>query len=297
VSLHNTTVTNNTNDGVHLVHVVTDPELVSGNTIIGAQASGVDCSVDGGATLTSRGGNLETGTSCGFTDATDSQSVSDLGVDALSDYGGSTLTHALLPYSPAIEAGKRAICNQEANKMDQRGFSRFYDGAGDGTFHCDSGSVEYQGLLANPGFEDRLDPANDWTLVASGGGDDRQRTGNAPSGRQVFVFQANGALENVSQDAASEGSAGDVYTLTLLAAGQGLTVGESMTITIEAKNGGTTLDTQTCTFNWTASNFSFRARRCALTTTAGAHDSIGVTVGWDGASTGTLIIDAVSLTK
>ena len=62
--------------------------------------------------------------------------------------------------------------------------------------------------------------------MASGGGDDRQQTGGAPSGKYVFVFQANGALENLSQDAASDGGAGDTYTVTLLAAGQGLTVGE-----------------------------------------------------------------------
>lgn len=151
--------------------------------------------------------------------------------------------------------------------------------------------------MTNPGFEDPLDSANDWTLVASGGGDDRQQTGGAPSGKYVFVFQANGALENLSQDAASDGGAGDTYTVTLLAAGQGLTVGESMAATLEAKNSGTTLDTQTCTFTWTATDFPFGARECALTTTVGAHDSIGVTVGWDGASTGTLAVDAVSLTK
>jgi hypothetical protein len=295
-SLYNATVTNNSNSGIRLTHDLTDPQLIAANTIIGAQAGGVDCSVDGGATLISGGGNLESGVSCSFTNASDQQSVLDLGLATLSDYGGKTFTHALLPDSPAIETGKKRICNQRTNKRDQRGLARFYDGAGGGTFDCDSGSVEYQGLLANPGFEDPLDPANDWTLVASGGGDARLQSSKAPSGKYGFVFQANGALENASQEVALEGGAGDTYTVTLLAAGQGLTVGESMTITIEAKNTGSTIDTEACTFTWASSNFPFGARDCALTTT-GAYDSIKVIVGWDTVSTGSMILDAVSLTK
>ena len=125
VSLYNTTVTNNTNDGIHLGHVATDPELVSANTIIGAQASGADCSVNGGATLTSRGGNLETGTSCAFTDATDQQSVPDLGLDVLADYGGNTSTHALLPIPPpSMPAGSELVTGKptRGTSGDSRAF-------------------------------------------------------------------------------------------------------------------------------------------------------------------------------
>jgi hypothetical protein len=194
VNLFNTLVTNNTNGGVYLAEDHTSPVLASANTVIGAQASGADCGASGTVTFTSNGGNLESGTSCAFTAASDQQSVADLGLDVIGSYGGETLTHDLLADSPAIDAGRRRVCNHQANKKDQRGLARFYDGNGDRRFDCDSGPVEYQGLVANPGFEEPLDAASDWSLVASGGGDGRVRLTEAPSGKFAFVFQANAAL-------------------------------------------------------------------------------------------------------
>ena len=43
--------------------------------------------------------------------------------------------------------GGSATCSREANGKDQRGLARFYDGNGDRDFACDSGAVEFQGLL------------------------------------------------------------------------------------------------------------------------------------------------------
>ena len=83
--------------------------------------------------------------------------------------------------------------------------ARFYDGDGDSDFACDSGAVEVQGLLANPGFEKQLDPASDWALVASGGGDGRVAAAT-PNGAFVAVLQANGALETLSQTVAAAGA-------------------------------------------------------------------------------------------
>jgi hypothetical protein len=295
VSLHNTVVTNNTNGGVHLAEDHTQPVLVSGNSIIGAQASGADCSAAGAVVLTSDGGNLESGTSCAFTTASDQQSVADLGLDVLGSYGGETQTHDLLPDSPAIDSGKKSICNRQANKKDQRGLARFYDGNGDRRFECDSGAVEYQGLLANPGFEEPLDAAGDWSLTASGGGDVRTRLASAPSGKFAFVFQANAALETLSQTRPVSGGPGETYRLTMLAQGSGLTAGEEMAITLESKVGGTTVDTRTCTFAFPSAAFSAPLPACVLTTT-GAYDALNVVVGWDGATTGSLSLDAMSLT-
>ena len=109
LQLNNVTVTNNGNTGIQLAHDRSDPVLVVGNTIIGAQASGSDCAVSGTAVITSNGGNLESGTSCAFTSSSDLQSVADLGLSALGSHGGATLTHDLLPGSPAIDTGWRRI--------------------------------------------------------------------------------------------------------------------------------------------------------------------------------------------
>ncbi|HEU0113589.1 MAG TPA: hypothetical protein VFQ80_02895, partial [Thermomicrobiales bacterium] len=83
LSLVNSIVTNSTNGGIYLAEGLTQPILDSGNSIVGAQASGADCTVSGAVTLTTDGGNLESGTACGFTNTADPQSVADLGLAPL----------------------------------------------------------------------------------------------------------------------------------------------------------------------------------------------------------------------
>ena len=56
----------------------------------------------------------------------------------LQDNGGSTLTHALLPGSPAIDSGYYVDCPS----TDQRGVTRPKDGNDDGTAECDIGAFE-----------------------------------------------------------------------------------------------------------------------------------------------------------
>ena len=56
----------------------------------------------------------------------------------LADNGGPTLTHALLPGSPAIDAVTAGNCPA----ADQRGVSRPQDGTGDGVRACDIGAFE-----------------------------------------------------------------------------------------------------------------------------------------------------------
>jgi hypothetical protein len=294
--LHNVTLTANINGGIQLTHFSSDPMLEAGNSIVGAQASGADCAISGTAALTSDGGNLESGTSCGFTGASDQQSVADPGLGAIGSHGGATLTHDLVAGSPAIDAGLRRTCSREANGKDQRGLARFYDGDGDGDFACDSGAVEAQGLLANPGFEEPLDAARDWSLVASGGGDGRVALATAPSGGFVAVLQANNALESLSQTVGVAGDAGDRYALTLLALGAGLNPGEGMDVTLRSASGGTAQDTATCSFAFPAADFKGTPGACELTTTV-AYDSVEAILGWAGATTGTLTVDAVSLIK
>lgn len=84
----------------------------------------------------------------------------DPGLDLLADNGGPTETHALLPGSPAIDAGDNATCLA----TDQRGTARPADGdgAGSGAPDCDIGAFESGvtqcGVLAAPEPADYLFP-------------------------------------------------------------------------------------------------------------------------------------------
>ena len=60
----------------------------------------------------------------------------------LADNGGPTRTHALLPGSPAIDAGSNALA--AGLPTDQRGLDRLIDGDNDGSVTVDIGSVEFE---------------------------------------------------------------------------------------------------------------------------------------------------------
>jgi hypothetical protein len=64
----------------------------------------------------------------------------------LQDNGGPTLTHALLPGSPAIDTGSAQL----APNIDQRGLARPRDGNNDGVVGFDIGAFEY-GLMSAAG--------------------------------------------------------------------------------------------------------------------------------------------------
>jgi hypothetical protein len=64
----------------------------------------------------------------------------------LADNGGPTLTHAILPGSPALDGG--AVVTGTPLGFDQRGnpFQRMVDGTGDGVVRIDVGAYESQGV-------------------------------------------------------------------------------------------------------------------------------------------------------
>jgi CSLREA domain-containing protein len=97
-----------------------------------------DCS----GSLESHGSNLiGTSSGCSLTGVpTGNQIGVDAGLGALQDNGGPTLTHALLPGSPAIDAVVAGICPA----TDQRGIPRPQDGNLDGLAVCDIGAFEVQ---------------------------------------------------------------------------------------------------------------------------------------------------------
>jgi len=105
-------------------------QLVIVNTIVAYSDPDGNCFNSEG-TIHSLGHNLETADTCGFGSAGD-QSNTDPLLGPLADNGGATPTHALLPGSPAIDAGDGAACPD----TDQRGVAR-PQGAG-----CDIGAYE-----------------------------------------------------------------------------------------------------------------------------------------------------------
>ena len=134
----NSTITGNTGTasggGVFLgfTTIATVNSVFAGNT--GGSCAGV-------GSLSSSGHNIESQNTCGFTDPTD-QVNTDPMLGLLADNGGPTLTHALDPASPAIDAGDSTICaGADVNGVDQRGFPR-PSGA------CDIGAYEDMTLYA-----------------------------------------------------------------------------------------------------------------------------------------------------
>ena len=113
-----------------------------------ASNSGGNCAFT--AALPSVLTDLSNDTSCqGFT------VVSDPKIGPLADNGGKTMTHALLPGSPAIDA---ATGGGSAPAIDQRDVSRPLDGNGDGTATNDIGAYEFDPSAPPPTpGEDRRD--------------------------------------------------------------------------------------------------------------------------------------------
>ncbi|MCB8948413.1 MAG: hypothetical protein H6653_10405 [Ardenticatenaceae bacterium] len=91
---------------------------------------------------TSAGNNLSSDTRCAFT-ATGDLQLTDPLLAPLGDYGGPTLTHALSPSSPAIDAGSNTACPS----TDQRGITRPVDGDNNATAVCDMGAFEARNQL------------------------------------------------------------------------------------------------------------------------------------------------------
>jgi len=113
------------------------------NTLIANSTSGGDCVNGAGGSITSASHNLieDSGANaCGLTDGVNGNIIGqDPKLGPLADNGGSTVTHALLVGSPAIDAGTNTGCPA----TDQRGVIRPIDGDGDSTATCDIGAYEF----------------------------------------------------------------------------------------------------------------------------------------------------------
>lgn len=88
------------------------------------------------------GHNIDTGSTCGFETANNSMSNTNPLLASLMNNGGVTQTLALLPNSPAIDAGNNTNCPT----TDQRGVLRPLDGNGDTIDICDIGAYENESI-------------------------------------------------------------------------------------------------------------------------------------------------------
>ena len=108
---------------------------------------------------TSLGHNLDTDSNC-FIALPSDITGTDAELDVLKDNGGFTLTAALLPGSPAIDAGDNTDCPL----TDQRGEPRPADGNMDGMAVCDIGAYEVPGPVVATATPS---PSNTSTVTAT----------------------------------------------------------------------------------------------------------------------------------
>ncbi|HZP40334.1 MAG TPA: right-handed parallel beta-helix repeat-containing protein [Candidatus Binatia bacterium] len=144
------TVTNVTivgNAGASGGGLFTTGAVTLANAIL-ASSTGGNC---GGVGLASGGHNIDDAGACGFAGAGDR--TGDPGLGPLADNGGPAPTHALLPASPAIDAGDPALCPAS----DERGVART-DGDSDGTVVCDVGAYEFVDLC--PADPTKVEPGD-----------------------------------------------------------------------------------------------------------------------------------------
>jgi len=138
------TVTNSTfsNNSAYLgggIHSSVAPLIVA-NTVFKAGALGANIINTG--TGKSRGYNVSSDDGGGYLTGLGDQTNTDPLLGPLQDNGGPTLTHALLPNSPSIDAGDPKFTPPPG--QDQRGYPRVVNG------RIDIGSFEVQAATATP---------------------------------------------------------------------------------------------------------------------------------------------------
>jgi len=145
LTVTNSTISTNNAFSGGGVFTSTGSETILANVLL-AENTSVDTNQDCSGTITSNGYNLIGNTTgCTITATTGDIIGVTPRLGPLQDNGGPTLTRALLPGSPAIDAGNLAAPGSGGNSclaVDQRGIIRPQDGNNDGALQCDIGAVE-----------------------------------------------------------------------------------------------------------------------------------------------------------
>src|SRR6266404_2919333 len=138
------TVANSTlSDNFGYAGIINDGELTIGNTILKAGARPTIIKVGFGH-ITSAGYNLSSDNADGLLNGPGDQINTEPMLGPLQDNGGPTLTHALLPGSPAIDAGNPNFTPPPFDDQRGPGFDRVVNG------RIDKGSFEVQGPTPTP---------------------------------------------------------------------------------------------------------------------------------------------------
>ena len=139
-TLNNTTISGNSAGGNGGGIYINGGTLNLNNNIIANSTSGGDCHRVAG-TINAQNSLIQDGLACVNGTSTDNLTGDPL-LGALADNGSLVQTLALLPGSPAIDAGDDTLCADAAtvNNLDQRGIVRPQGS------HCDLGSFESRGF-------------------------------------------------------------------------------------------------------------------------------------------------------
>jgi hypothetical protein len=241
-TITNSTISGNTNVGIEAVASVN-----IGNSIV-AKAQNDNPDVTG--TFVSQGNNLigDKGGSTGFTNGVNGDQVGIAGalvnplLGALANNGGPTQTQALLPGSPAINAGNNTLANNASLTTDQRGagFDRIVNTTVDiGAFESRGFTISTtsgtpQSAVFNTAFADPLvatvsssfgEPVDGGqvTFTAPGAGASAKFTGG------VSTINAAIASGQASVSATANSTVGGPYEVT--GTGNGITGAASFSLT------------------------------------------------------------------
>jgi len=185
-SLNHTTIADNVADIGNSIYVYDGigSFTIKNSILAHSQAGSSNCHGAAGL-FVSLGFNISSDAGCNFlTEATDLTGIDPL-LGSLQDNGGPTLTHALLPGSPAIDSGDNDSCPA----VDQRGVAR-PQGAG-----CDRGAVEAVAIHSRLDYRYRMNDGSGglgrYTLLEGGGFVDEQgQSGSwalSPTSEQLWL--------------------------------------------------------------------------------------------------------------